>query len=1424
MDALRVDSSKSRGAVVIRRRPQLPGSPHGQHPLESVGTSGTSSLTPRGHLPSGNIEVPPSTSGPTVSIPLRSRVIQRNSRNNGNAYTEVSVTPQESDPPPFLDTKPLEAQSWLKVSDVLWGAGLDKSSSPNVRNDSTTGSNPLFSSESMDGRISFPGKGKEPTKEEETPKWLRSCTEPPPPVEVAAGGLPEPPRLTVPVLSSPCSPLPGCSPSSASEGNVNRSFGVVVESLGSSRSVSPREISPAASGAPSSPFSAMSSQDRRHLSYAARHGRPMSGISASGLAQFRYGLTTSPPPASIHNTLSKNTGQQLGVVPMGSSPPYLGSMYLSDSPGRENNETFSIPSLRAPPNILQRTTSYRDEIRTPRRAGEASSVCWTRSTTPAEGGEGTSHSHYRGILEIFPELPETMVLARERVFVPECDGDRKLGKGQFGDVVLGELYPPIEVSDNLSFFSPTSSHMQVLIPADPAMDSNVSSRMATPQRTRGDMELQDMLPVHQQRYTGSSKAFYHSGVSQNGSLLLSQSFSTTNLDATLNRTSHKARTGGGGGAAGHGGQPEVLDEPQSSKAEMRESSLDISLHSFEDGDAPHVSNQYEPLGAPVQAQGSRGRQQRASSWDSITSIKNPLLSDIASVTVEHHKMRTESPPADVFSPLGSKNRRDAKRSLRGSPLRREQPEGSPNSLLLEDLDDGSSSGRKEDLLRPSEYTVPHLEGPASPVHSAGGSRGSCKSPVKADGTPRRRHTVVEELPPNPIAIHNSNNFLAAITTGHFANNLPYPLSNTARKHSFKEMQNVVLTPSTGNGSSDAGKTVDSESESTLHGGGISLTKTSDANHNITPDPMPLELFEKVLFSNTAVKDAVFSNHNAGSPKQEDQRRPLSQQNFRKDNGLGPFSAAANTARSDELKHALEPLPSENLGGGEEEGPPQTVEFALPFRSVAVKNVCKLDLNQPKRRRELLNEIRMASHLCHKALVNWFGVSEDRTDVLLVMDLAEKGNLEQYIKKFGVGHTREMAPRFMADLVLALEYLRDGEQHPYNPGDKFGAGAAGIRGTSSPLYSSVETGSPSGSPSSNRSNGPLSSDGSIILHRDLKPENLLLTWDYHIKIADFGSSCFLGDTEAVTRFAGTAPYISPEIIIETRTSKYSDLWSAGCILYQMVEGKGPFNCKTDFFSMQKIKTFKQESLEFSPEVSSEAKDLILQLLQRKPEDRLGSEERGGFAALKKHPFFKDIDWENVLDTSNLTTKNQEYDVKNLAQHIGPEEVVLYNALVVPLDDPRFKQPVLLVLTDAPRLFIVDPQSNEHILDLHWSKRIQVTVECAETFRLEEHGRTVYRFRDECRRADLWAERIAILSGRKRDGGRSRHHRKGKKKAFKRRDTEERGLEIIKTTTTKKRINLDTDKNDNDKNKGIYGTESGVDRVEKMTKMIRKYEYP
>ena len=74
---------------------------------------------------------------------------------------------------------------------------------------------------------------------------------------------------------------------------------------------------------------------------------------------------------------------------------------------------------------------------------------------------------------------------------------------------------------------------------------------------------------------------------------------------------------------------------------------------------------------------------------------------------------------------------------------------------------------------------------------------------------------------------------------------------------------------------------------------------------------------------------------------------------------------------------------------------------------------------------------------------------------------------------------------------------------------------------------------------------------VILHRDLKPENIFLDANGNIKLGDFGLSRVLGkQVDLAKTFVGTPYYMSPEQVNESGYDVKSDIWSLGCLLYEL----------------------------------------------------------------------------------------------------------------------------------------------------------------------------------------------------------------------------------------------------------------------------------
>jgi len=133
----------------------------------------------------------------------------------------------------------------------------------------------------------------------------------------------------------------------------------------------------------------------------------------------------------------------------------------------------------------------------------------------------------------------------------------------------------------------------------------------------------------------------------------------------------------------------------------------------------------------------------------------------------------------------------------------------------------------------------------------------------------------------------------------------------------------------------------------------------------------------------------------------------------------------------------------------------------------------------------------------------------------------------------------------------------------------------------------------------------------VIHRDLKPGNIKITPDGRVKVLDFGlakASVSEGRSSEITvtqpgRIMGTPAYMSPEQARGKQTDKRSDIWSFGCIMYQMLTGKFPFEGETSTDTLARI-IERQPDWEILPEnTPTNIRTLLRRCLEKKPQRRL-----------------------------------------------------------------------------------------------------------------------------------------------------------------------------------------------------------------------------
>ncbi|OKL63253.1 hypothetical protein UA08_01595 [Talaromyces atroroseus] len=236
-----------------------------------------------------------------------------------------------------------------------------------------------------------------------------------------------------------------------------------------------------------------------------------------------------------------------------------------------------------------------------------------------------------------------------------------------------------------------------------------------------------------------------------------------------------------------------------------------------------------------------------------------------------------------------------------------------------------------------------------------------------------------------------------------------------------------------------------------------------------------------------------------------------------------------------------------------------------FRKASITVHRKL-VEQTKTERMILESVNR-----HPFVVKLYYAFQDHEKLYLILEYAQGGELFTHLAAERM-FSEDVAAFYMAEMVLALEHLHQ------NVG---------------------------------------------VVYRDLKPENCLLDSEGHLLLTDFGlSKVAVSDDDRCNSSLGTIEYMAPEVIQRKPYGKACDWWSLGALGYDLLTGSPPFKANNHAKIQEKIV---RQKLALPYYLGPDAKDLLIRLLRKEPHKRLGYHMPKDLDTIKKHRFFRKIDW-------------------------------------------------------------------------------------------------------------------------------------------------------------------------------------------------------
>ncbi|KAK7709296.1 Protein kinase of the Mitotic Exit Network [Diaporthe eres] len=227
-------------------------------------------------------------------------------------------------------------------------------------------------------------------------------------------------------------------------------------------------------------------------------------------------------------------------------------------------------------------------------------------------------------------------------------------------------------------------------------------------------------------------------------------------------------------------------------------------------------------------------------------------------------------------------------------------------------------------------------------------------------------------------------------------------------------------------------------------------------------------------------------------------------------------------------------------------------------AVAVKQIKIADV--PKSELRMIEaEIDLLKNLHHDNIVKYVGFVKSQDCLNIILEYCENGSLHSICKAYGK-FPENLVGVYMTQVLQGLQYLHD----------------------------------------------------QGVIHRDIKGANILTTKDGTVKLADFGvSTSTLAGPDKEAQVVGTPYWMAPEIIQLSGATSASDIWSVGCTVIELLQGRPPYH---NLAAMPALFAIVNDDHPPLPEgVSAAARDFMMQCFQKDPNLRVSARK------LLKHPW-------------------------------------------------------------------------------------------------------------------------------------------------------------------------------------------------------------